>query len=238
MSFPNPTINIGSASARAEHAGDLGKTIVVDGKTYRMVRSATTIAAAANKVLVIGSLAVAAAGLTASVSAAGQNVILFSSTTGVAIGQRVSGIGVPAGAWVTAFTANTSVTISANLTAATTASAYLFTSNSDLVAPTTTAATVGVSGVVPAGQTNSAGAAGLILGDFFYIQVGGEATPIITATSVAAGTGLTTHTTTGECAAVSPTYAATTGGALFAVTRVTGSGTASQPTRALLQGLI
>jgi hypothetical protein len=52
MSFPNPTIAIGSASARAEHKADLGKTITVEGKTYRLVKAGAAIAAASGMLLV------------------------------------------------------------------------------------------------------------------------------------------------------------------------------------------
>lgn len=45
-------IKIGTASANAAHAKDLGKTIVVNGTTYRMFKSTAAVAAAASKVLV------------------------------------------------------------------------------------------------------------------------------------------------------------------------------------------
>jgi hypothetical protein len=49
-------------------------------------------------------------------NAAGQKVILYSSTTNMQVGQLISGPGVPVGSYVTAVTANTSVTINNNLT--------------------------------------------------------------------------------------------------------------------------
>jgi len=53
---------------------------------------------------------------TTGVNAAGQAVILYADTSNMLVGQLISGPGVPAGAYVTTVTANTSVTISANLT--------------------------------------------------------------------------------------------------------------------------
>ena len=56
--------------------------------------------------------------MTASGGAAGQNVITTATTpAGIAIGQQAVGTGIPAGSVVTGFVANTSVTISAPLTA-------------------------------------------------------------------------------------------------------------------------
>jgi hypothetical protein len=64
--------------------------------------------------------------LTATGGAANQAVIALTSTAGLVVGQQITGPGVPAGAVITAITANTSITLSANLTipASTTANAY------------------------------------------------------------------------------------------------------------------
>lgn len=51
MSYNAIPINIGTASARAEHAADLGKLIVVDGKMYRLVKAAAAISSAATLVV-------------------------------------------------------------------------------------------------------------------------------------------------------------------------------------------
>lgn len=45
-------IKIGTASANACHKADLGRTFVVDGITYRIMKSTSAIAAAASKVVV------------------------------------------------------------------------------------------------------------------------------------------------------------------------------------------
>lgn len=47
----NPTINIGTASANACHAADLGKVIWNDGKAYRLVKMEAALSAAASKLL-------------------------------------------------------------------------------------------------------------------------------------------------------------------------------------------
>lgn len=161
-----PAIEIGSASASTAHAADLGKLVVVNGKTYRLVRANAAISAAANKV-----------------------VVRTAAT---------------AGTW----TINTTTS-----------------ANSPLVA-----------GVIPAGQTGSDNSTGLVSGDYFYVQVAGEATPIVNTGSVAAGTGLTTFTDAGECDAVSGTFGATTPGIVFA-TLLTAS-SANTATLAKLVNLI
>ena len=102
---------------------------------------------------------------------------------------------------------------------------------------TTSAVAVGVAGVIPAGQIGSTGTTTINSGDYFFIQVAGISTPIVTASGVAAGTGLTTHTTSGEAVAISATFSAVALGAAFAVLLVASSGT-SQPTRAKLINLI
>lgn len=166
MASLTQSIPVGYASASANHAADLGKTVFVDGKTYRLVKANAAIATAANKVLV-----------------------------------RTAGT---AGTW----TVNTTTS-----------------ANSALVA-----------GVVPPGQVGSDGSTGLLSGDYFLIQVGGEATPIVNTGSVAVGTGLTTHTDAGECDAVSGTFAATTPGVVFATLLV--ASTANTATQAKLVNLI
>lgn len=45
-------IKVGTASANAIHAADLGKVITVDGKRYKMCKAAAAIAAAGGKVVV------------------------------------------------------------------------------------------------------------------------------------------------------------------------------------------
>ncbi len=47
-------IKIGTASARAEHAADLGKVYFLNGKGYRIVQMLGALAAAAGKILVTG----------------------------------------------------------------------------------------------------------------------------------------------------------------------------------------
>jgi len=156
-------ITVGTASANAIHAGDLGKLVLLEGKMYRVVKANAAIAAAANKVVV-----------------------------------RTAG---------TADTWTVNVTI--------------------------TAALCTVAGVIPPGQLGSTGTTGLISGDYFLVQVSGEATPIITTNALAIGTGITTGTTAGEGVAVSSTYAVTTHAAIYAVllvASVTGS-----PTQASLR---
>ena len=154
----SPRINVGTASASAVHAADLGKIIFLDGKGYRLVRANAAISAAANRVVV-----------------------------------RTAGT---AGTW----TVNTTISPSSPL----------------------------VAGVIPPGQVGSDGSSGLVSGDYFYVQVSGEATPIITTNALAAGTGIVTDTTAGQGAAVSATYAATTQGTVYAsllVASVTNSAT-------------
>lgn len=167
-----PSIEIGSASTGGAasssvpgvHHADLGKLVVVNGNTYRLVRANAAISAAANKVVIR-----------------------------------------------TAATANT-------------------------VNTTTTANSPLVAGVIPAGQTGSDGSTGLLAGDYFYVQVGGIATPIVNTGSVAAGTGMTTFTDAGECDAVSATFAATTPGVVFAT--LLAASTANTATSAKLVNLI
>jgi len=65
----------------------------------------------------------------AGAAAAGQAVIPFASTANIQVGQVVSGIGVPAGSYVVSLIANTSVTISQNLTVASAAGALITFSN-------------------------------------------------------------------------------------------------------------
>lgn len=167
MTTPFLAITIGTASANAAHAADLGKLVTVNGKTYRLVKANAAISAAANKVL-----------------------------------ARTAGT---AGTWT--------------------------------VDTTTTANNALVAGVVPAGQTGSTGTTGLVSGDYFYIQVAGEATPLIHTTATAVSTGLSTATTAGTCDAVSGTFAATTPGAVFAVVLVASSG-ADAATQCRLVNLI
>lgn len=50
-------ITIGTASASATHAADLGKLILIDGKMYRVVKSTGALAAAAKKFVVSAVLA-------------------------------------------------------------------------------------------------------------------------------------------------------------------------------------
>jgi hypothetical protein len=59
---------------------------------------------------------VTTATITATGGAAGQAVINTSSTAGVVVGQTVQGAGVPSGTKVASFVANTSITLSNNLT--------------------------------------------------------------------------------------------------------------------------
>lgn len=51
MSTTVASIKIGTASASAVHAADLGKIIFLDGKTYRMCKAGAAVATAASKVL-------------------------------------------------------------------------------------------------------------------------------------------------------------------------------------------
>ncbi len=67
-------------------------------------------------------------------AAEGQAVIPIASTTNIQVGQLVSGLpGIPAGAYVTSLVANTSITLSANLTAALVAGNLITLSNLLLV---------------------------------------------------------------------------------------------------------
>ncbi len=52
MSANTLNLVIGTASARAEYAADLGKTVTVNGKRYRLVKAAATIASASGMALV------------------------------------------------------------------------------------------------------------------------------------------------------------------------------------------
>lgn len=63
-----------------------------------------------------GTLGAAIAIATNALSAANSNVLNFAATTGVAVGQAISGTGIPANAWVLAFT-GTTVTMSIASTA-------------------------------------------------------------------------------------------------------------------------
>jgi len=130
------------------------------------------------------------------------------------------------------------VRASANITAAANKVViYTDTGAAQTVNVTTTASAVALAGVIPAGQVGSTGTTTILSGDYFYVQISGIATPIVTASAVAAGTGLATNTTSGEGAAVDATFAATEFGATYAVLLVASSGT-SQPTRARLVNLI
>ena len=105
---------------------------------------------------------------------AGQKVIATSNTTGLVIGQAITGPGIPAGSYITAINPNTSFTVSQNLTAAvsTTAGAYSTSSavtlNNSLtsLAAGTLAISTGISGtsiiasVNPATVTANYGPAG------------------------------------------------------------------------------
>lgn len=248
----NSPIRIGTASSRTEHAADLGKIIFVDGNGYRLVRAPVAISSAANSVLVhpniTGATGITGAGVATTISAtggaAGQTVITTASTTNVTVGQYISGVGIPVvagGVYVVAVSANTSVTISANLTA-TASGTYTFTTGiGHHVVATTTAASLGVAGVVPNGQVGSSGSSSILAGDFFFVQVSGIAFPRITGTSTAAGSALTTHTTSGEAVVVTiaaGAYTTTMAGAIFGNTLQTGFGTASQPTMTKLIGLL
>lgn len=104
------------------------------------------------------------------------------------------------------------------------------------VATTTSANSQLVAGVVPAGQTGSDGTTGLVAGDYFLIQVGGIATPLVHTTATAASTGLSTCSTAGSCDPISGTFAATTPGASFAYTLEASSG-ADAATASRLEGL-
>ncbi len=166
MSTHFANIVIGTASSKAIHAADLGKTIVLDGKTYRLVKANAAIAAAANKVVC-----------------------------------RTAGT---AGTWT--------VDVSAAL-------------DNPLVA-----------GVIPAGQKGSTGTTGLISGDYFYLQVGGEATPIIVTTATAVGKLLSVTASNGASEAITSVTDVKLGG-VFAVVLVASSG-ASAATQARLVNLI
>lgn len=54
-----------------------------------------------------------------------------------------------------------------------------------------------IAGVIPSGQIGSSGTTGLLAGDYFLIQIGGEAT-CICASSVAAGDGIAAVSTAGK----------------------------------------
>lgn len=66
-----------------------------------------------------------------------------------------------------------------------------------VVNTSTTASDVAVVGVVPATQTDSAGASGLLSGDYFLIQCSGPCT-VISAAAIAAGAAVGCSTTAGK----------------------------------------
>ena len=124
-----PSIAIGTASANAAHAADLGKTITVDGKIYRLVKA------------------------------------------GAAITVGTGGL-----------CANTAATSGTPTWVVTLPSA----ANSAFVA-----------GVIPGGQKDSTGAAGLLNGDYFYIQVSGVA-EVTAGAAIASGALIASLITTGK----------------------------------------
>jgi hypothetical protein len=81
-----------------------------------------------------------------------------------------------------------------------------------------------VAGVVPVGQVDSTGAAGLLSGDYFLLQVGGPAKVLVHTDATAISTGVSTCTTAGSVDAISGTFAATTPGACFASLTAASSG--------------
>ena len=111
-SLVNVQVNLASAPAQAQNLTNLlilGSSDIID--TTQRMRSYSTIAAVAAD---FGSSSFVCTTL----SAAGQAVISSTNTTGVLVGQIVSGTGIPVNATVVSIVPNTSVTISANLTAA------------------------------------------------------------------------------------------------------------------------
>jgi hypothetical protein len=160
--------DVGTASTDANLAADLGKVYRKGVNTFRLVKAAGAISAAASKVLV----------------------------TAVSSGAPT-------------WSVNTTTT-----------------ANNGLVA-----------GVVPAGQVDSTGAAGLLSGDYFLLQIGGFCSVLVHTTATAISTGVSTSTTAGSCDAISGTFAATTPGALFASLTAASSG-ADAATPCRLIGLI
>lgn len=124
-----PSIAIGTASALAVHAADLGKTITVEGKIYKLVKAGAAITV---------------------------------GTGGLACNTAASS-GTPT--WV--------VTLPSA-------------ANSAFVA-----------GVIPGGQKDSAGAAGLLNGDYFYAQVSGAA-EVTAGAAVASGALVASLITSGK----------------------------------------
>lgn len=100
-----------------------------------------------------------------------------------------------------------------------------------VVTTTTTAGNSLVAGGVPLGQLDSTGASGVLAGDRFLIQVGGNGTLITQTASVAIGSALGTHTVAGRVEALSATFAATTVGATFAVLTATSVAAGSSTVR-------
>ena len=107
------------ANANAAAAGTAGY--------FRIYPSAATTTNAVAQGLCGANVVIA----TSALSAANSNVLTFTATTGVAVGQTVSGVGVVAGSTVVAFTATT-VTLSLTSTAGV-ASAASITFSYDMV---------------------------------------------------------------------------------------------------------
>lgn len=105
-----------------------------------------------------------------------------------------------------------------------------------VVNTTTSANNVLVAGVVPVGQTDSAGAAGLLSGDYFLLQVAGPCMVLTVTGATAIGTGLSTSTTAGQADPISGTFGATTPGFLFGSLTVAANAGAASACR--LIGLI
>jgi len=116
-------------------AGNTGAMMVLTGGGTLNLSSTITGGAASS--IQVG---LASGSITATGGASGQNVITTASTTGVAIGQKISGTGIGVAAFVQSFVANTSVTISTTLTA-TASGTYTLTGGAGLFIGTGTVAT-------------------------------------------------------------------------------------------------
>ena len=106
----------GSANIGGDLTVGVGATVAPGySPGSQVVAGDFTLAGAANLEVTGTPVTVA---FTAAGGASGQKVITTANTAGLVVGQSVAGAGIPAGSVITAISANTSITISANLTAA------------------------------------------------------------------------------------------------------------------------
>jgi autotransporter-associated beta strand protein len=124
-SYTAEAVVYAGANSVTATAGLVGKPVINTSATGNLVVGQVVTGQGVQPGSVINSIFTGGS-LTATGGAANQAVIALTSTAGLVVGQQITGPGVPAGAVITAITANTSITLSANLTipASTTANAY------------------------------------------------------------------------------------------------------------------